>query len=327
MSNIEQWRSRALSELHAVAAVAEHRSFRRAATALGVSASALSHAVAGLEQRLGVRLFHRTTRSVSPSEAGARFVERVRPALREIADAMETVNDFRGTPTGTLRINTSEPAAAHLLEPVILPFLERYPDMRLDIVTEGRLVDIVAGGFDAGIRLKEAVPRDMVAVPCSPALRFVVVGAPAYFERHPRLRLPADLHAHVCIRRRMPSGALLAWEFEKAGQTIAVDVDGPLTLDSGELMVAAAVRGSGLAWVNEWNAAAPLAARRLVSVLDDWCPPFAGLCLYYPSHRHMSAGLRAFVDLIRDSGLGGSAVRGAAVAGKKQRIRRTRRRS
>lgn len=324
MSDIEQSRA-AFSELHGVVAVAAHRSFRRAATELGVSASALSHAIAGLEHRLGVRLFHRTTRSVSLSEAGARFVERVRPALRDIAAAIETVNDFRDTPTGTLRINASAAAAQHILEPVVLPFLARYPDMRLDLVTEDRLVDIVAGGFDAGIRLAEAVPRDMVAVPCSPPLRFAVVGSPAYFERRGRPRSPADLLGHTCIRRRMPSGALLPWEFERGGEAITVDVTGALTLDDSDLMSAAALRGAGLAWVNAWSVERHLADRRLISVLDDWCAPFPGLCVYYPAQRHPSAGLRAFVELIRRSGIAGAAPRTAAPV-QSRRIRTRRRR-
>lgn len=294
-----------MPELTAVVAVAEHRSFRRAAAALGVSPSALSHAIASLEQRLGVRLFHRTTRSVALSEAGARFVDRVRPALRELADAVETANDFRTTPRGTLRLNAATAAVAHLLEPVILPFLDRYPDMRLDVVAESRLVDIVAGGFDAGIRLAETVPRDMIAVPCSPPLRFRVVGSPAYFAARPPPHSPADLHAHRCIRRRMPSGVLLGWELERAGRPITVDVDGPLTLDDGDLMVEAALRGAGLAWVNEWTVAHLLADGRLVSALDDWSPPFPGLCLYYPAGRHPSAGLRAFVQLVRTSRVAG----------------------
>ena len=267
-----------------------------------MSASALSHAVASLERRLGVRLFHRTTRSVSLSEAGTRFVERVRPALRDIAAAIETVNDFRDTPTGTLRINTAVSAAAWILELIVLPFLARHPDMRIDLVTDDRLVDIVAAGFDAGIRLAETVPRDMIAIPCSPSLRFVVVGTPGYFARRGRPRSPGDLHAHTCIRRRMASGALAPWEFERAGETVAVDVDGALTLDTSELMVAAASRGAGLAWVNAWSVERLLAQRRLVTVLDDWCPPFPGLCLYYPA-RQASAGLRAFIKMIRASGL------------------------
>ena len=320
MSHVAQSRSAAFSELNGVVAVAAHRSFRRAAAELGVSASALSHAVASLEQRLGVRLFHRTTRSVSLSGAGERFLERVGPALREIGDAIEKVNDFRDTPSGTLRINTAQAAARRIFEPVVLPFLQRYPDMRVDLVTEGRLVDIVASGFDGGIRLAEAVPRDMVAVPCSPPMRFVVVGAPSYLERRPPPRSPADLPAHECIRRRLPGGALIPWELEKGARSLAVDVHGALTLDADELMVAAALAGVGLAWINEWSVERHLADRRLVRILDDWSAPFPGLCLYYPPHRHMTAGLRAFVDLIRESGVAGRAPRlRSAASGPKRR--------
>lgn len=307
MSQIAQSKAGAFSALNGVVAVAQHRSFRAAATELGISASALSHAVASLERSLGVKLFHRTTRSVSLSEAGERFLARVRPALHEIAAAMEGVNAFRDKPAGTLRINTAVAAARRLLEPLILPYLQRYPDMRIDIVTEARLVDIVAGGFDAGVRLKESVPQDMVAIPCSPAIRFRVVGAPSYFRRHPPPRSPADLAAHICIRRRLPSGALLRWELEKKTQSFALDVQGPLTLDADELMVTAAVEGQGLAWVNEWSVEALLSKRRLISVLDDWSARFPGLCLYYPPHRHPSAGLRALVAMIRELDLGRAA--------------------
>ncbi len=304
MSKFEQSTRASIPELDGAIAVAAQHSFRRAAEQLGVSASALSHAVASLEQRLGVKLFHRTTRSVSLTEAGARFVERVRPALGQIADAIEGVNDYRVTPTGTLRINASLPGAERIFEPVVLPFLDRYPDMRVDLVTEGRLVDIVAEGFDAGIRAEEVVPRDMVAVPCSPPIRFVVVGSPDYFERHGRPRTPADLHRHACIRKRMPSGALLPWEFEKGARAISVDVNGALTLDANELAIATALSGRALAWLHEWSVERLIAERRLVTVLDDWSPSSSGLCLYYPPHRHASAGLRAFVAMLRESGVG-----------------------
>src|SRR5258706_8255130 len=207
-----------LFELQAVSAVAMHRGFRAAAVELEISPSALSHAIASLEQRMGVRLFNRTTRSVALSEAGERFLTQVQPALRDIAAAMEAVNDFRDTPTGTLRLNTSEGAAMQLLAPMVLEYLRRYPDMRVDIVTEGRLVDIVAEGFDAGIRLAEAVPQDMIAIPCSPPARFVVVGAPDYLRRHKRPKTPADLAGHACIRSRMPSGVLFPWAVEKHGE-------------------------------------------------------------------------------------------------------------
>lgn len=301
MSRTEQSR---FSELQAVVAVAEHRSFRSAARTLGVSPSALSHAVASVERRLGVLLFQRTTRSVALTEAGQRLVARVRPALREISDAMETVNEFRDTPTGTLRINTAAAAARRIFEPLIVPFLARYPDMHVDLVTDGRLVDIVAEGFDAGIRLAETVARDMVSVACSPPLRYVVVGTPKYFARHGKPKTPADLSAHTCIRRRMPSGAPLRWELAKGAKALNVDVRGPLTLDSDELVVAAASAGMGLGWVNEWSVESLVESRKLAIVLEDWSPPFPGLALYYPMHRHVSAGLRALVALVRETGIG-----------------------
>jgi DNA-binding transcriptional LysR family regulator len=289
-----------LFELNAVAAISVHRSFRAAATELGISPSALSHAIAGLEKRLGVRLINRTTRSVALSQAGERFLARVSPALREIAGAMEEVNAFRETPTGTLRINTKERAAHQILRPVVAKYLRRYPDMQVELTMEGRPIDIVAEGFDAGIRLAESVPQDMVAVPCGPDSRFIVVGAPAYFVRTSVPRSPADLLGHECIRRRMPGGKLYRWEFEKRGEEMALDVPGRLTLDNDSLMVEAAVEGLGLAFVSDWWVTDHLAAGNLQAVLEDWTPPFPGLRLYYPGHRHLPAGLRAFVDLIRE---------------------------
>lgn len=299
MHRIEQ-SALVFSELNGFAAVAAHRSFRRAASELNIAPSTLSHAVAALEERLGVKLFHRTTRSVSLSQAGERFLEQVQPALDQLGEAMETVNDFRATPRGTLRLNTGAQAALRVLEPFVVPFLKRYPDMRVEIATDGKLVDIVAGGFDAGIRLAESVPRDMVAIPCSPPVRYIVVGAPAYFASHPRPKNPGDLAAHVCIQSRMPSGTPLPWWFEKKGRAVEIDVDGPLTLDASELMVRAAMGGAGLAWVAEWMAEPHVQQKELVKVLEDWSPTFPGLCLYYPPHRHLSAGLRAFVALINE---------------------------
>jgi DNA-binding transcriptional LysR family regulator len=285
-----------LFELNAVAAISAHRSFRAAATELGISPSALSHAIAGLEKRLGVRLINRTTRSVSLSEAGERFLARVSPALHEIAGALE----FRDTPAGTLRINLKERAAHQILRPVVAKFLRRYPDMKVELTLEGRTIDIVAHGFDAGIRLAESVPQDMVAIPCGPDTRFVVIGAPDYFARAAMPRSPSDLLNHECIRRRMPGGALYRWEFEKRGEEIAVDVPGRLTLDNDSLMVEAAVEGLGLAFVSDFWVTEHLAAGALRAVLEDWTPPFPGLRLYYPRHRHMTAGLRAFIDLLRE---------------------------
>jgi DNA-binding transcriptional LysR family regulator len=254
-------RSSGLIELDAVLAVARHRGFRAAATELGMSRTALSHAIAALEAKLGVRLFHRTTRSVSLTEAGEQFVSGVAPALGQIREAMARAGSHRDTPAGTLRINTSA-GAARQMEPLVFEYLRRYPDMTVDIVTEGRLVDIVVDGFDAGVRL-------------------------------------ADLSRHRCIRSRLPSGGIYRWEFERHGEALAIDGEGPLILDEPSLMLAAARAGFGLAYLTEWNVAADLAAGSLVRVLDEWTPPFRGLSLYYPGRRHVPAALRAMIDLIR----------------------------
>ncbi|WP_455274625.1 LysR family transcriptional regulator [Rhizobium herbae] len=289
-----------LLELNAVVAVAATRNFRVAASELGLSPSALSHAVAALEARMGVRLFHRTTRSVSPTAAGEEFLGRIRPALKEIAAAMEAANQFRHTPAGVLRINTSEGGVRGLLMPVIVEFTRRFPDMRIDIVTEGRLVDIIADGFDAGIRLAETVPQDMIAVPLTEEECFAVVASPGYFEMHAHPTTPMDLLAHDCIRLRLPSGLVYRWEFEKRGEEIRLDVTGPLTLQATDLIIEAALAGAGIAYVTLRNAAPYLADGRLVRVLADWTPPFPGLRLYYSGHRHVPAGLRAFIDLMRE---------------------------
>lgn len=288
-----------LGELEAVLAVARHRSFRAAATELGVSTSALSHSVAALEARISVRLFNRTTRSVSLSEAGAQFVDSIAPALSTIRVAIEHVGNFRDTPSGTLRINTSAGAAKQVM-PLFTTFLQRYPEMKVDIVTEGRLIDIVVEGFDAGIRLAETVPRDMIAVPFGDRQRFAVVGSPMYFAQHKPPRTPADLNAHSCIRTRMPSGAIYQWEFERHGEAVRIDGKGALTLDEPGLMLAAARAGLGLAYLTEWTVAADIKAGTLVRVLEDWTPPLDGLCLYYPGRRHVPAGLRALIDVIRE---------------------------
>ena len=249
---------------------------------------------------MGVRLFNRTTRSVALSEAGEQFLARLRPALGQIADAMDGVDAFRATPSGTLRINASEGAAAVILAPVVLAFLRRYPDMQVDIVTDSRLVDIVAEGFDAGIRAAEHVPRDMVAVACSGPIRFVVVGAPSYLAGRQAPQTPDDLHAHACIRSRLQNGALYPWEFARGLETINIHPSGQLTLDNHHLMIAAALAGAGLAWTSEWAVQEHLDAGRLVRVLDAWSPATPGLCLYYPSHRHLPAGMKAFLAVLRE---------------------------
>ena len=248
---------------------------------------------------MGVRLFNRTTRSVSLSEAGEQFLSRMRPALREISAAMEAINEFRDSPTGTLRLVAPESAALMVMTPIVVEFLRRYTDMRVDIVTASALVDIVAEGFDAGIRLAETVPQDMIAIPCSPPLRFAVIGAPSYFAIHAAPQTPADLLRHNCIRVRFPT-TIFRWEFMKRGESVGIDVTGSLTLDSQHLIVEAALQGMGLAYTSEFAIAPDVTAGRLIRVLEDWTPPFPGLSLYYPANRHMPAGLRAFINLVRE---------------------------
>jgi DNA-binding transcriptional LysR family regulator len=287
------------SEYEAIVCLARTSNFRAAAADLGMSPSALSHAVAAVEARLGIRLFNRTTRSVSLTEAGEQFVARIAPALADIRNAVEEVNVHRETPMGTLRINTSV-GASHQFMPTVLEFMRRYPDMKVDITTENRLVDIVAGGFDAGIRLAEYLPQDMISVPLGDEQRMVVVASPDYFARHGVPQSPGDLLKHRCIRMRMPSGNVWAWEFERRGELVKIDVDGSLTLDEPENMIRAALAGVGVAFMNEWTIVDHIADGRLVRAMDEWTPPFPGLCLYYPGRRHVPAGLRAMIDLIRE---------------------------
>jgi DNA-binding transcriptional LysR family regulator len=299
-----------LAEIRALSAVAAARGFRRAAVTLGVSPSALSHTIAGLEKRLGVRLFNRTTRAVSLTEAGAQFLARVGPALAAIDAAVEDVNDFRDQPKGLLRLNAAEGAALRIL-PVVLEFLAAYPEMRVDVVAEGRLVDIVAEGFDAGLRLAESVPQDMVAVPLGPEEAMIVVASPDYLARHGTPIAPADLAGHECLRARLPSGTVLRWEFERRGEIVRLDPPGRLTLGTVDLTRAAALSGFGLAYVGARGTDADLAAGRLVRVLKAWTPSYPGVCLYYPHQRQPSAGLAAFVEYVHatrrrhEAGVGG----------------------
>lgn len=289
-----------LAELEAVVAVAARGGFRTAARELGISSSALSQQVAALEARLGVRLFNRTTRSVTLSSAGEQFVAEVTPALATIRNAIDLTDEHRLEPSGTLRLNTSIGAARMILSPLVLEYLRRYPRMQVEIVTEGALVDINAQGFDAGLRLLESVPPDMISVPVSRFIRPAIVGSPTYFEEKGTPLVPADLQSHRCIRARMASGSIYRWEFEKRGEAFTMDVPGALTLDESDLMLRAAREGAGLAYLNEWQVADDVAADRLVQVLADWTPPYPGLCLYYPGRRHIPAKLRAFVDLIKE---------------------------
>lgn len=290
-----------LPELRAFAAVARHRSFQQAADALGVSRSSLSHALRALEQRLGVRLLHRTTRSVAATEAGDRLLRRLVPLLGELDGALDEVRHGLDALAGALRINTNPAGARWLLRHVVGPFAQRHPRIRLDLVTEGRLVDIVAEGFDAGVRLAEAVPQDMIAVPFGGDVRFIAVAAPTYVARHGRPATPDELRRHNCIRHRLPSGKLYRWEFAKGGQEIVVDVPGSLSLNDNGLMVQAATEGLGVAFVPEPVAREALVEGRLVALLEDWSPPIGGLCLYYSSHRHVPPPLKAFVAVLREA--------------------------
>ena len=295
-----------LPDLAAFAAVARHLSFRRAAIELAVSPSAISHAIRGLEARLGVRLLNRTTRSVTPTEAGQRLLARLEPAFRDIMGAVEEINDFRQRPAGNLRINASIPAAALVMAPMVARFLAAYPDIRLEISVDSALVDVVAAGFDAGVRLGEQLERDMVAVRFGGEQRMLVVGAPSYLAGRTRPETPRDLAAHLCIGYRFPSGILYAWEFEKDGEMLTVPPVGPLITDEQWLPLQAALDGAGLTFVFEGMAAAALADGRLVPLLEDWSPPFPGFFLYYPRQRQMPAALRAFIDFIRADNLAAS---------------------
>lgn len=289
-----------LTEFEAILAVARHRNFRAAAADLEMSTSALSQAVAALESRIGARLFNRTTRSVSLSEAGERFVAQIAPALETIGNAIDQAGNHQNELSGTLRINTSVGAARQIMTPLLIAFLQRHPQMKVDLVTEGRMVDIVADGFDAGVRLGENVPQDMISVPLRMPQRFAVVGSPSYFANRPVPRSPADLDDHVCIRSRLPSGGIYQWEFERGGHAMRVDVRGALTLDEPTLMLEAARAGIGLAYLTEWHVAADVISGALLRVLKPWTPAFEGLCLYYPGRRHVPAGLRALIELVRE---------------------------
>lgn len=291
-----------LAEMHALALIVAHRSFRKAADELGLSASTLSHMMRTLEANLGLRLLNRTTRSVAPTAAGERLVARMTPLMRGFEQALEEVNEFRDLPSGVLRINASEPAARVLMETVVPAFLARYAHMAVDLVTDGRLVDIVAEGFDAGVRLGESVPQDMIAVRLTADMRFMALAAPEYLAAHGTPRTPDDLRQHRCIGIRMPSGKPYRWEFERRGQTLALEVSGNLTLDNPQIMADAAARGLGIAYLAEHIAAPYLREGRLVPALADWCPPVPGLFLYYPGHRHVPSGLRALIDVVQALG-------------------------
>ncbi len=287
-----------LADLRAIAVVADIGSFRGAAKELQIAVSSLSHQVANVEKRVGIRLLNRTTRSVSLTEAGEALLQRVRPALTEIDAALQAVDRLRSTPSGVLRLNTSEGGAERVL-PLVLNFLSSYPDMKVDLVTEGRLVDIVAEGFDAGLRLQEVVPKDMICVPLGQSESFVLVASPDYLEGKPRPTSPGDLLGHECIRARLPSGSLIDWELERNGKAVSVNVSGRLVAGSTELSALAARQHAGIAYVALRSVQEYIDSGRLVQILPEWTPPYPGIALFYPSRRLPSAGLRAFIDHVQ----------------------------
>lgn len=289
-----------LIDLQVLLAVARRHSFRAAAAELDMSTSAVSSAVAGLEARLGVRLFHRTTRSVALTDAGRLFVEQIAPAVKQIQDAEATVNDRRLSPSGTLRINSSLGAALMSYGPFLGEFSRRYPDVTLDIVTEGQMVDIIADGFDAGLRPSHLVPKDMIRVELGSGVQMAIVGSPEYFARYPKPRQVADLAGHRCIRARLPNGALSPWQLVANAKPVHVDVPGSQVFDAPLLMREAARSGMGLAQLARWYVADDIADGSLSTVLDDCAPQSPGLCLYYSGHRHVPAALRALVALVHE---------------------------
>jgi DNA-binding transcriptional LysR family regulator len=285
-----------LIEVEAAAALARLRNFRAAAADVGLSPTAFSRTIAALEGRLGVQLFARTTRSVALTSAGERFLARAQPALRDLHIAMTDATDARDEPRGTLRLTCALGAARRVLEPVLLAFLKAYPEMRIDLVTDARLIDIVAAEFDAGFRIGDAVPRDMAKIAIGPVLRSAVVAVPKVAEVQGIPQDPKDLLDLPCIRYRRATGAMYAWEFSSGGDRRAIDVSGGLTVDDAGLAQQAALAGAGYAYLARWNVEEEIAAGQLVSVLEEWLPEEPGLCLYYPQGRHPSAGLRALIN-------------------------------
>ncbi|WP_313161424.1 LysR family transcriptional regulator [Stenotrophomonas sp.] len=290
-----------LSAVVAFARVAHHASFTRAADDLGISPSALSQTVRALEARMGVRLLHRTTRRVGLTEHGARFLARVRDGLAQIDAAFEDLDSVRDVPAGKLRINVPRIAAELLVLPHLPAFMARYPQVEVELFVEPALVDLVAGGFDAGIRLGECLARDMIAVPIGPLERQVVVATPGYFAAHGTPDTPADLVGHACIVHRRSNGRLMAWEFSHAGRDFEVEVSGRLVFNDAALIHAAVRAGHGMGQAFDAVVASDVAEGRLQAVLQDWQPPFAGFHLYYPAREQMAPKLRVFIDHLRQA--------------------------
>jgi DNA-binding transcriptional LysR family regulator len=290
-------------DLLAFLAVARERSFTRAAAKLGVSQSALSHTIRGLEERLGLRLLTRTTRSVAPTEAGARLFRTVGPRFEEIDAELAALTELREKPAGTIRITSGEHAAEAIMWPALAEFLPRYPDIKVELIVDYGLTDIVAERYDAGVRLGEQVAKDMIAMRIGPDFRMAVIGAPAYFERRPKPKQPQDLTAHDCINIRLPTyGGIYAWEFEKRGRELKVRVDGQFVFNSIALRLNAVLAGLGIAYLPEDQVQSHLAEGKLIRVLEDWCAPFSGYHLYYPSRRQPTPAFALLVDALRHRG-------------------------
>jgi DNA-binding transcriptional LysR family regulator len=288
------------NSLAAFVMVARERSFTRAAAKLGVSQSALSQTIKGLETRLGLRLLTRNTRSLLPTEAGERLMRTLAPRFDDMEHELAALSALRDKPSGTIRISAGEHPAVTVLQPALKRFLIDYPDIRVEIIVDLGLTDIVAEGYDAGVRLGEQVAKDMIAVRIAPDMRVAVIGSPSYFDRHPRPLIPADLTGHNCINFRLPTyGGLFPWEFEKDGRELRVRVEGQLVFNNTVLRLQSARDGLGLAYMPEDHALEDIAQGRLIRVLEDWCPPFPGYHLYYPSRRHGSSAFTLLIDALR----------------------------
>ena len=288
-----------LPALQVFLSVARHLSFSRASAERGVSASALSHSIRGLEEHLGLRLFNRTNRSIGLTAAGEFLQTHAAGAVSDLEQVIAGIGTFRSRPSGTLRLNVPRSAADLVIAPLMARFLAYYPEIRLEVVSDDGLVDIVANGFDAGIRAGQHLAQDMISLPVGPALRFAVVGSPAYFDGRLKPMQPKDLLDHACIGRRYPSGTPYAWTFGKGAETLEVEVGGPLVLDDRTLIVAAALEGIGLAHIHKPLVAAHIASGALIPVLEEWCPSLPTFFLYYPGRRHVPAPLRAFINMAR----------------------------
>lgn len=281
-------------------AIAQEGSFKKAADRLGVSTSALSHTMTGLEERLGVRLLQRTTRSVAPTEAGERLLATLAPAMADVGAALDHLEELRDKPSGSLRLTVHRSAARRILAPKLPAFVRDHPDVLLEISVEDAWTDIVASRFDAGVRIGESIAKDMISVRIGPDERAAIVATPAYFERFPPPKTPQDIHAHRCVGYRfIGSGALYRWELEKDGKALTIGPSFTFVCNDGDLLVDAALGGIGLVYSWENEVRAHIASGALVRVLEDWCPPFPGNYLYYPSRRHVTPALRAFIEAVR----------------------------